>query len=628
MVRRLTAILCYDAVGYSLAMGRDEAGTLEGLKSDRREIIDAKVDQHGGRTIKLLGDGALLEFASAVDAVTFAVGMQCTLANRNAKLPEDQQRIYRVGINVGDVIIDGDDIYGDGVNVASRLETLAEPGGICIHQNVREQLRGKLDIDFDDMGEVEAKNIERPIRAFRVELNEKAAAIAARPIERTSKPMRPTRFWQAAVGISLALVLVAGVVWWQSRVPEFEPVIPETMAQPLPAKPSIAVLALDDLSAGADADYLSDAIAEGIITDLSRFSSLFVIARNSSFKYREKASDVREIARELGVRYILEGSQQKSDDKLRVTVQLIDAVAGNHVWAETYDGDLADIFVLQDQISSTVAATLGEKLYKIAGEEAKRADPAQLRAYEHVLAGVRYFREFTKEGTERARLSYLKAIEADPGLATAHRGLAWVNINGYRFGWTDLERDEALARARNQAQIGLDMAPDEYHSHTTMASVHMQAGERAQALAAFEKALELNPNAANTMATLAEALGYAGRFPEAVALMQKSMRLDPHHPGWFHWTLGWAQYSIGDCDEALATMRKMPRMPPLGNRTLAAIYICLGDPDKARAAIAALHDYDPKYSVAKIRLNFQGKYKDPTDLDRWIDDLRKAGLPE
>ena len=628
MARRLAAILCYDAVGYSLAMGRDEARTLEGLKSDRQEIIDTKADQLGGRTIKLMGDGALLEFASAVDAVIFAVGMQCTLADRNAKLPADQQRHYRIGINVGDVITEGDDIFGDGVNLASRLETLAEPGGICIHQNVREQLRGKLDIDFDDMGEVDAKNIESPIRAFRVALNEKAAAIAARPIERTQMRKRPARRWQAAAGLTLALVLVAGLLWWQSSAPEFEPVAPETMAQPLPTKPSIAVLALDDLSAGADADYLSDAISEGIITDLARFSDLFVIARNSSFKYREKARDVREVASELGVRYILEGSQQKSGDKLRVTVQLIDAVAGNHVWAETYDVDLADMFALQDQISGTIAATLGEKLVKLAGEEAKQADSTQLKAYQNVMEGVRYLREFSAAGNEKARLSFLKAIEADPGLSAGHDAMAWVYINGYRHGWTELDRGEALERARQEAQLALNLAPEDYHAHHTMANVHTQAGEHEQALARFEKALELNPSAANTMATLAEALVFAGRVPEAIALMHKAMRLDPHHADWFYWHLGFAQYSAGECDAALATMLKISRMPHLANRTLAAVHICLGDPDKARKAIAALHDNDPEYSVAKFRLSFQDKYKDPADLERWIDDMRKAGLPE
>jgi tetratricopeptide (TPR) repeat protein len=265
---------------------------------------------------------------------------------------------------------------------------------------------------------------------------------------------------------------------------------------------------------------------------------------------------------------------------------------------------------------------------KIAGEEAKRADPARLRAYEHVLEGKRHLRKSSKEGSEQARLSNLKAIEADPDIAGAHTGLAWVYINGYRYGWTDLARKEALARARKEAQIALDLAPDNYSSHVIMASVHMQAGEREQALAEFEKSLELNPNAANVMATLAEALGYVGRFPEAIALMQKSMRLDPHHPGWFYWTLGWAQYSARECDEALATMRKMSRMPPLANRILSAIYICLGDPDKARAAIAVLRDHDPEYSAAKFRLGFQVKYKDPADLERWIDDMRKAGLPE
>jgi TolB-like protein/class 3 adenylate cyclase/Flp pilus assembly protein TadD len=628
--RRLAAILSIDVAGYSRLMGRDETGTLAALKAYRLELIDPMAVQYGGKTIKLMGDGALMEFASAVDAVRFAVSVQLAMRARNAKIQDDRRIDFRIGINVGDVIAEGDDIYGDGVNVAARLEGLAEPGGICLHRSVRDQVRDKLVLDVDDLGEVEVKNIERPVRAFHVILNDKAAALAAEPVDTPAKPARKRalRLFQGAVGIALALLLIAGLAWWQPWGPEFEPVDPDSMTHPLPAKPSIAVMALDDLSSGADKDYLSDAIAEGIITELSRFPELFVISRNSSFHYRDKPVDVREVARDLGVRYILEGSQQKSGNQLRVTVQLIDAIRGNHVWAETYDRDLAELFVVQDEISTTVASTLGEKLTRIAGNEAKRADPARLRAFEHWMAGVRHFREFTREGSEKARQAYLRAIEADPGLARGHASLAWVHINGYRWGWTDLDRDEALAQARKEASKAMALEPDDYHAHFTMAAVLMQAGEHEKSIAEFEKALELNHNSGLVMSNLAELLIYTGRASEAIELMYTAMRLDPHHPDWYYWNLGWAQYFAGDCDGTLATMRKMSRLPPLANRTLATALVCLGRLDEARAAIDTLLEHDPEYSLAKARLNLKGKFKDPAVSGAWIDDLRKAGLPE
>ena len=283
---------------------------------------------------------------------------------------------------------------------------------------------------------------------------------------------------------------------------------------------------------------------------------------------------------------------------------------------------------MQDEIADTVASTLGEKLLRIGGEEAKRVDPARLNAFQHSMAGIRRFREFTREGNEQARLSYIRAIESDPGLALAHSGLAWVYINGYRWGWTELERDAALVRAREAARTAIDLAPNDYNGHFAMAYVHIQAGERERAIVELEKSLDLVPNAGNVMATLAEVLGYSGRMPEAVNWLEKAMRLDPHHPEWFYWNLGWAQYSMGDCQTALATIRKMSRLPPLANRILAAIHVCLGQLDKASEAIEALLAHDPEYSIAKFRLNFKGKYEDPTNLEAWIDDLRRAGLPE
>ncbi len=624
MDRRLAAILCYDAVGYSLAMGRDEAGTLEALKSHRREIIDPKAGQHGGRTIKLMGDGALMEFASVVDAVAFAVGMQCAMAERNAELPEEQRRLYRIGINVGDVIIDGDDIYGDGVNIAARLESLAEPGGICIHQNVQDQLRGKLDLDLDDLGEVEVKNIERPVRAFRVALNEKATAIAVRPVEKAPTPKIPTRIWQAVAGISLALALVVGVVWWQSGAPEFEPVSPEAMAQPLPAKPSIAVLAFDDLSTGEDQGFLSDAIGEGIITELSRFSEIFVIARNSSFKYRGTATDVRDIAAELGVHYVLEGSQQKSGDRLRVTIQLIDALAGNHILAETYDRDLADLFAVQDEIVRAVASRVG-------GEIAFRAPPtgglARLSALALNLKSRKLIRQWEEESLKQALLLNLKAIEADPTSPFGYLGLTFVYVQAHYYGWLDLSPDESLVRARESAEKALGLDPDDYDTHYARAYVHVQEGEQDQAIARFQKSIELNPSATNVMASMAEPLVYTGRAGEAIELLQRAMRLDPHHPDWFYWNLGWAQWTVGDCDAALTSMLSMAKLPDMANKMLAQIYVCLDRQQDAEDAIATLLENQPDYTIAKVRRGLQSKYKGP-GMEKTIDALRSAGLPE
>lgn len=495
-----------------------------------------------------------------------------------------------------------------------------------VYETLHQRLREELDISPSEETEaLRARIMQREITSAK-----NCARTGEGPIATQSgqSARRTASFGRLGAVLAAAIAIIAGSAWWWSSAPDFKPVDPAIMANPLPATPSIAVLAFDDLSIGEDRHYLSDAISEGIITQLSKFTGIFVIARNSSFHYRGKAMDAREIARELGVRYILEGSQQKAGNQLRVTVQLIDAVGGNHVWAESYDGEMADILRVQDEIGSSVASALGEKLRKIAGEEAKRADPAQLRAFELVLRGLWQFREFTREGSDQARKSYEAALAIEPDLGEAHAGLAWIYINGYRWGWTELEREDSLVRAQTEAQTALRIAPESYESHFAMAAVHMQAGRRAQAIAEYEKTLKLNPNAGNVMATYAEQLGYAGRFGEAVEWLQKAMRLDPHHPEWFYWNLGWAQYSLGDCDSALATMRNMSRLPPFANRTLAAIFVCLGRLDDARDAIDALLVHDPDYSVAKFRLNFKGKYDNPHDLEVWIDDLRKAGLPE
>jgi adenylate cyclase len=478
------------------------------------------------------------------------------------------------------VVVDGEDIHGDGVNVAARLEALCEPGGIAISGNTHEQVQGKLEAHFEDTGEHAVKNITRPIRVWKW-------------TETTTKEMRA---------------------------------IPEA-AEPLslPDKPSIAVLAFDDLSTGSDRDYLSDAIGEGIITELSRFSELFVIARNSSFKYRDKATDVREIAAELGVHYVLEGSQQKHGDRLRVTVQLIDALAGNHIWSERYDRDLVDIFAVQDEIVRSVASTAGAK---IAFKPPPTGGLKRLSALHHHLRARQHIRQFTKENTEQARLENLAAIEADPTSPFGYIGLTFVYINLYRYGWSDLGSDEILACARKWAEKALELEPNNYDSHYAMAKLHSQTGEQDLSIARHEKSIELNPGATNVMASLAETLLYTGRVGEAIELLHRAMRLDPHHPDWFKWNLAETLWTAEDCDTALSTMLSMAKIPNMARLTLAVIFVCLGRQEEAKATIGEFLQSEPDYSIAEVKDKTQHLYKDPAIRDRWIADLRTAGLPE
>ncbi len=625
MERRLAAILSYDVVGYSRAIGQDEASTLEGLKIHRREVIEPGVSQFGGRIVKFTGDGALVEFASVVDAVSFALHMQNGVTASNDDLPEAQRLAYRVGINVGDVVVDDDDVYGDGVNVAVRIEALAEPGEICIDRSVRDQLSGRLDLTFEDLGAVEVKNIERPVNAFRVIRDEKAgAALAASPAPRLAEqPAQRSRLpWFAAV--ALALVVVGAAIWWQTSRPEFDPVDPAEMAEALPDKPSMAVLALDDLSTGDDKGYLSDAIAEGIITELSRFSEFLVIARNSSFKYRDTATDVRTIATELGVHYIVEGSQQKSGDKVRVTVQLIDALAGNHIWAETYDRDLADLFAVQDEIVREVASAIGAK---VAFRPPPSGGLAAVSALHLNLQGRPHLRAWTKEGTQKGLELNLAAVEADPTSPFGYIGLSFVYPRA-EYGWLDMDGAEGFARAEQAADKALELDPDNYDAHYARGFVHKQRGEHRQAFERYRRALELNPNAANVMADMAETHMYGGRIDEALDLMTRAMRLDPHHPDWFKWNFAWAQWANGDCDSALSAMHSMTKIPNSARRMLAIIQVCLGLQDEAEATIKAFLEKAPDMTISKLRERNEKRYSDTSILERSLDALRQAGMPE
>ncbi|MDX1400754.1 MAG: adenylate/guanylate cyclase domain-containing protein, partial [Kiloniellales bacterium] len=385
MERRLTTILAADVVGYSRLMGADEAGTLAALKALRRDLIKPKEGQYRGRTVKLLGDGSLMEFASVVDAVCFAIEVQVALAERNADVPEDRRIIYRIGLNIGDIIVEGDDIYGDGVNVAARIEGLCEPGGICVSHNVFEQVKGKLDLTFEHLGEKEVKNIAEPVTVYRIELDDKAAQLVSEVVPEDAVPKR--RWWPVLAALATVLALaVGGGVWWQPWQPREEPAAVEDMAFPLPDKPSVAVLPFANLSEDPSQEYFADGMTEDLITDLSKISELFVIARNSSFAYKGQQVKVKQVAEELGVRYVLEGSVRRVGDQVRINTQLVDAMTGGHVWADRYDGSLDNIFAVQDAIMGEVVEALELHL---TDKEQERQDEGpktdSLEAYDLVL---------------------------------------------------------------------------------------------------------------------------------------------------------------------------------------------------------------------------------------------------
>ncbi|HLN49675.1 MAG TPA: adenylate/guanylate cyclase domain-containing protein, partial [Steroidobacteraceae bacterium] len=447
--RRLAAILAADVAGYSRLMGGDEEGTLAALKAYRRELIDPKIAEHRGRIVKTTGDGALVEFASAVDATRCAMEIQRAMAERNADVAEDRRIEFRIGINVGDIIIDEGDIYGDGVNIAARIEALARPGAICLSDNAYQQIKGKLTLDISDMGEQQLKNIAQPVRVYSIRLDGIPARLA------------------------------------------------------LPDKPSIAVLPFQNMSGDPEQDYFADGMVEDIITALSRFQNLFVIARNSSFTYRGRAVDVKQVSRELGVRYVLEGSVRKATNRVRITGQLIDATTGAHLWADHFDGTLEDVFDLQDQVTIRVVSAIAPRLEQVEIERAKRKPTESLDAYDYFLPGTASLHEGTKEAISEALRLFYRAIELDPEFSSAYGMAAWCYVVRKTNGWMrDLVQEvaETTRLAGRATELGREDAVALCWGGYALAYV---AGDVDAGLAFIDQALALNPN-------LAAAWNYSG----------------------------------------------------------------------------------------------------------------------
>jgi TolB-like protein/Tfp pilus assembly protein PilF len=578
--RRLAAILAADVVGYSRLMGLDEAGTLASVRKLRAEVIEPKIAKHQGRLFKSMGDGFLVEFPSVVNAVACAAAIQTAMAGRNADMPENRQIQLRMGVHLGDVISEGDDVYGDGVNVAARIEGLAPPGGVAVSAMVHDNVGSRLDLAFEDMGEQQLKNIARPVRLYRL-----------------SASKRPTT--QAAT--------------------------PERI------RPSIAVLPFTNMSGDANQEYFADGIVEDIITALSRFKGLFVIARNSSFTYKGRAVDVKQVGRELGVRYVLEGSVRKSNDRVRITGQLIDTATGSHLWAERFEGQLVDIFDLQDTVTSSVVGAIAPKLEAAEIERSLQKPTESMEAYDHFLRGVSELHKWSREGNDAALRQFKAAIQLDPNYAAAHGFLARTHVQRKSGNWiANFEQEfKEMVEAADKA---VELSGDDAVALCTAGFALVDClGRVEDGDALIERALTLNPNLAWAWLYSGWAKAALGQSEVALERIAQAKRLSPNDPQKFSMFAAeaFALLFAGKYDEAFASAKQAIR-----ERSTFILPHCIA---AASAALAGHHD-DAKVSIASIQqidssLNLRTVHS-LTPIPRtkeqeiWIEGLRKAGLPE
>ena len=582
--RRLAAILAADVVGYSRLMEANEERTMAALKHHRREFFDPTITKHSGRIFKVMGDGFLVEFGSVVSATRCAVEIQAGMAARNDGVPQDQRIVFRIGVNLGDVMVDGADLNGDGVNVAARLEGLADLGGICLSANVYDQVRRRIEAEFDDLGLQTLKNIAEPVRVYRV------------------------------------------------RMQAGEPAPPAKGPQTKPAESvlSIAVLPFDNMSAVPEHCYIGDGIAENIITDLSRFRDIAVIARNSSFAYKGKPTRIQDIRRDLGVNYVLEGSVQKAGDRIRVTAQLIEGESGKHLWAERYDRRVDDIFDVMDEITQTIVGTLattyGGRLRKSASEKASDAGPTSSSAFDHFVRGMQELNKFTQESIPASIELFKEAIRQNPRYAKAHAKLAWGHLMMLSFGWAD---DEAatLKLAQDAADRAIWADESEAWSHWALAGCALMELKHDLMIDRMLRAIELNPSDADVLTDMGMFCSYAGKAEEGLAYALKGMRINPHHPDYYADQLGQIYFDAGKYAEAIRTFEGIRSLKtPSMLVYLAASHSALGQVIAARDVAAELLGMEPQSTSAYWTERIP--YKLETDRAHMAENLRLAGLPE
>jgi TolB-like protein len=582
MERRLAAIVSTDIVGYSRLMGADEAGTLARMKAHRRELWTPVIETHGGRVVSTAGDSLLIEYSSAVSAVESAIEVQEGMAAREAEQPDDKKMLLRIGVNIGEVVVEGDDIYGDGVNVAARLQSIASPGGVCISGKVHDEIVGKLSAAFTDAGEQKVKNIARPVRVWR---------------------------WQADGSV------IRSSVASDDRLP-------------LPDKPSIAVLPFDNMSGDPEQEFFTDGITEDIITTLSKVPRLFVVSRNSTFVYKGSAVDVKQVAAEQGVRYVLEGSVRKAGNRVRITAQLIDAASGLHLWADHYDGSLDDVFALQDEITQQIVGALEVRLTE--GEQARlwRRRAGDPRVYEHILRGRALHNRFTRRTNAQAREEYEAAIRLNPGFPTAYVFLGGTYGNEARWSWSS-NPEQSLRMNYEMLQKALELDPDLPEALVAMAYLHLLRREHDDAVRQAEKAVALGPSNAEVHHVAAMIFNYAGLPEQGMSVAKQAVRLSPMAYSNSLTELGHSHCLLGQYDKAIAILRQVLAETPFWRSARALLVLALhesGKIEEARSEANEILRAAPRFSLGRWAESHP--YGRPEDLDRYIGALRSSGLPE
>jgi adenylate cyclase len=622
--RKLTAILSADVKGYSRLMGADEEGTLRTLTA-YREVMAELILGHRGRVVNAPGDALLAEFESVVDAVKSAVEIQRELAKRNAELPTDRRMEYRIGINLGDVMVEGEAIYGDGVNIAARMESLADGGGICISGTVYDHIENKLPLAYDYLGEQTVKNIAKPVRVYKV-LTEPGTIVRAAG-EKKAKP----RQWQrtALIVIAILIVMAAAAAIWKLYIrptPPLEVASKEKMAFPLPDKPSIAVLPFVNMSGDPKEEYFSDGITEEIITALSKVPYLFVISRQSTFTYKGKPVKVKQVSEELGVRYVLEGSVRKEGNKVRITAQLIDAITGHHLWAERYDRDLKDIFALQDEITMKIITALQVKLTQ--GEQAAMIGKGtkNLEAFLKCLQSLESLTRHTKEGNAMGRKLAEEAITLDPKYPRPYVALAQTYMLDILLGTTE-SPERSMAKALELLKKAITLDDSEAAAHGVLGYLYAMMGQYDKAIAEAERSVSVNPNDASNLTRMSFVLINTGRAEEAISVLKSVKRLNPTPPQAYYVQLSTAYRLTGQYKAAIETAKEALKHVPnnqLAYLQLVTAYSMSGQEQEARAAAAEVMKINPKFSLEQYSKTLY--FKNKADTDRTIDALREAGL--
>jgi adenylate cyclase len=615
--RKLTAILSADVAGYSRLMGDDEEATIRSLTDYRRAMANL-IQQYRGRVVDSPGDNLLAEFASVVDAVNCAVEIQRELAERNAELPEDRRMEFRIGVNLGDVVTEGERIYGDGVNISARMEGLSESGGICLSGTVYDAKGNKIGLEYEYLGEQEVKNISKPVRAYRV-------------TNLTGEKKGKSRGWRMvaiALGvIGVLLAVAAGVIWnVYFRLPDVKGMPDGKKDFALPEGPSIAVLPFDNMSGDPEQEYFSDGLTENIIAGLSGDGRLLVIARNSTFSYKGKSVKVHEVARELGVQNVVEGSVQKTEDRVRITVQLIDGNTGHHVWADRYDRDLKDIFALQDEITMKIARAVGMKL--IEGEQYGEVLPpsGSLEVFMKALKARGCFYRMNKEGNILARQEAEEAIAMDPEYAALYSLLAWTHLLDLFFQSSESPLI-SFAQASKNIKKALALDNENWAAHVALSQLYLLRKEHERAIEAAERAIALNPSGADAYSQLGFVLIMSGKAEKGIKLIQKAFRLNPIPPAHYLNRLGYAYRSLGRYEDAIEVHKKALKRSPnnlFANIYLTAAYSASGREEEARHQAEELLRLDPTFSLKQYAE--VSTMKDKAEVERLITDLRKAGL--